>query len=84
MAPADPAVLSVPSVPLADGVEIPQVGFGVYKVPPDEAARVVTTALEAGYRHVDTASLYRNEEGVGRAIAESGLPRDEVFVTTKV
>jgi 2,5-diketo-D-gluconate reductase A len=65
-------------------VEIPTLGFGVWQVPDDEALPAVRTALEAGYRHVDTAKLYGNERGVGRALAESGVPRDDVFVTTKV
>lgn len=73
-----------PMIVLNDGVEIPQLGFGVYKVPPDEAEAVVATALEVGYRHIDTAKLYDNEEGVGRAVRSSGIPRDEIFVTTKV
>src|SRR4051794_101016 len=63
---------------------MPQIGFGVFLVPPDEVVEPVLAALAAGYRLIDTATLYGNEEGVGRAIAESGLPRDEVFVTTKV
>ena len=74
----------VPDVLLHDGTSIPQVGFGVYRVPSDEAHEVVAEALEAGYRSIDTAKLYDNEEGVGRALAESGIPRDEVYVTTKV
>ncbi|NAZ83341.1 aldo/keto reductase [Kineococcus sp. R8] len=69
---------------MAGGVEVPQLGLGVFQVPPDEAQRVVETALEAGYRHVDTAAAYNNESGVGAAIAASGLPREEVFVTTKL
>lgn len=67
-----------------NGVEIPQVGFGVFLVPDTETKAAVLTALEAGYRHIDTAKLYQNEAGVGAAIAESGLARDELFVTTKV
>jgi len=67
-----------------DGVEIPQLGFGVWQVPGDEAERVVTTALRTGYRHIDTATLYRNEEGVGRAVRASGIPREKIFVTTKL
>jgi 2,5-diketo-D-gluconate reductase A len=69
---------------LNDGHTIPQLGFGVFQVDPAEAEKVVTTALEIGYRHIDTAAAYRNEEGVGRAIAASGIPRDELFVTTKL
>src|SRR5215212_4137716 len=74
----------IPSIRLNDGVEIPQLGFGVFQVPPKDTEQAVTLALEAGYRHIDTAAAYRNEEGVGRAIDASGLRRDEVFLTTKV
>jgi len=73
-----------PVIVLNDGVEIPQLGFGVYKVPQDEVEAAVATALEVGYRHIDTAKLYDNEEGVGRAVRSSGIPRDEIFVTTKI
>ena len=69
---------------LNDGRTIPQLGFGVFKVDPDETERIVTDALEAGYRHIDTAAVYGNEEGVGRAIAASGIPRDDLFITTKL
>lgn len=72
------------SVKLNNGVEMPQLGLGVFLVPADEVVAPVRTAIEAGYRLIDTATLYGNEEGVGRAIAESGVPRDELFVTTKV
>src|SRR6187551_2332884 len=74
----------IPTITLNNGVAMPQLGFGVFQVPPDEVVEPVRAALGAGYRLIDTATLYANEEGVGRAIAESGLPRDEVFVTTKV
>ncbi|WP_308408393.1 aldo/keto reductase [Streptomyces murinus] len=74
----------VPPIILNNGVEMPQVGFGVWQVPDDEAERAVGTALEAGYRSIDTAAAYGNEEGTGRAIAASGLPREEIFVTTKL
>jgi 2,5-diketo-D-gluconate reductase A len=73
----------VPTVTLNNGVEIPQFGFGVFQIDPDETATAVRAAFDAGYRHVDTAQMYRNEEGVGTALRESGLPRGEVFVTTK-
>lgn len=69
---------------LGDGVEIPRIGLGVLRVPADEAQRSVRTALENGYRSIDTAAVYGNEDGVGRGLLESGVPRDEVFVTTKV
>jgi 2,5-diketo-D-gluconate reductase A len=65
-------------------VQIPQFGFGVFQIEPDRTAEAVRTAFDAGYRHIDTAQGYGNEEGVGQAIKESGLPRDEVFVTTKL
>ncbi len=74
----------VPPIILNNGVEMPQLGFGVWQVPDDEAERAVATALEAGYRSVDTAAIYGNEEGTGKAIAASGIPREEVFVTTKL
>ena len=73
----------VPVVPLAGGVEIPQLGFGVFQVPPDDTAEVTTRAFETGYRHIDTASAYRNETGVGQAFRASGLEREDVFITTK-
>ncbi len=75
---------SIPAVTLHDGVEIPQLGFGVFQVPPEKTQEAVEEALEAGYRHVDTAAAYRNERGVGAAIAAAGIPREEIFVTTKL
>ncbi|MFP7364281.1 aldo/keto reductase [Corynebacterium callunae] len=74
----------IPLITLNDGHTIPQLGFGVFKVDPAEAERVVSEALAAGYRHIDTAAIYGNEEGVGRAIAKSGIPREELFITTKL
>jgi 2,5-diketo-D-gluconate reductase A len=74
---------TVPDITLNDGETIPQLGFGVFQVPPAETAEAVTHALRAGYRHIDTAAAYRNEAGVGQAIRAAGLRRDEVFVTTK-
>lgn len=74
----------VPNVRLNNGVQIPQVGFGVFQIEQRITADAVRAAFDAGYRHVDTAQMYGNEEGVGAAIVESGLPRDEVFVTTKL
>lgn len=74
----------VPSLTLNNGVEMPQLGFGVWQVPDDEATRAVTTALEAGYRSIDTAAIYQNETGTGKAIAASGIAREELFVTTKL
>ena len=73
----------VPSIALSDGSTIPQLGFGVFQVPPEETAEAVTRALLAGYRHIDTAAAYRNEAGVGQALHAAGLERDEVFITTK-
>ncbi|MFD3611005.1 aldo/keto reductase [Streptomyces atroolivaceus] len=75
---------TVPTVTLNNGVTIPQLGFGVFQVPDDETTAAVTDALEAGYRSIDTAAVYGNEAGVGRALAESGLAREEFFVTTKL
>ncbi|MET9436629.1 aldo/keto reductase [Streptomyces sp. NPDC006551] len=75
---------SVPTVTLNNGVEIPQLGFGVFQVPDDETTAAVTAALEAGYRSIDTAAIYGNETGVGRALATSGIAREDLFVTTKV
>jgi 2,5-diketo-D-gluconate reductase A len=76
--------MTVPTLDLNSGHSIPQLGFGVFKVDPAETERIVIDALEAGYRHIDTAAIYGNEEGVGRAIAASGIPRDELFITTKL
>ncbi|MFK0097874.1 aldo/keto reductase [Streptomyces sp. NPDC091040] len=75
---------SVPTLTLNNGVRMPQLGFGVFQVPDDETATAVGHALDAGYRSIDTAAVYGNERGVGRAIADSGLPREELFVTTKL
>ncbi|MFG1927647.1 aldo/keto reductase [Cryptosporangium sp. NPDC048952] len=69
---------------LNNGVQIPQLGFGVWQVPPDEAVEPVRTALETGYRHIDTAAAYQNEEGVGQAIRDSGVAREDIFLTTKL
>ena len=74
----------VPEITLNDGARIPQLGFGVYKVAPDETAAAVRTALEVGYRHLDTAAMYHNEAGVGRGIREAGVDRADVFVTSKL
>jgi diketogulonate reductase-like aldo/keto reductase len=74
----------VPTVTLDNGVEMPQLGLGVWQVDDKIAPEVVTAAFEAGYRHIDTAAAYGNETGVGRAVAAAGLPRDEVFITTKL
>lgn len=75
---------AVPTLLQHDGVPIPQLGFGVFKVEDEVAYDVVGQALAAGYRLIDTAKLYGNERGVGRAVADSGIPRDEIYVTTKV
>jgi len=74
----------VPNIRLNNGVQIPQFGFGVFQIDPSETAGAVRAAFDAGYRHIDTAQGYGNEEGVGQAVRESGLPREDVFVTTKL
>ncbi|MEU3350771.1 aldo/keto reductase [Streptomyces sp. NPDC037389] len=74
----------VPTITLNNGVEMPQLGFGVWQVADDEATAAVSTALEAGYRSIDTAAIYENETGTGKALATSGIARDELFVTTKL
>ncbi|MGI5261175.1 aldo/keto reductase [Streptomyces angustmyceticus] len=74
----------VPSITLNNGVAMPQLGFGVWQVENDEAFTTVGQALDAGYRSIDTAAVYGNEEGTGKALAASGIPRDELFVTTKL
>jgi 2,5-diketo-D-gluconate reductase A len=75
---------AIPDITLNDGRTIPQLGFGVFQIPPAETARAVRTALEAGYRHLDTAQMYGNEAEVAQGIADAGVPREQVFVTTKV
>lgn len=75
---------SIPTLELGDGRGIPQLGFGVFQVPPEETTEPVLHALRTGYRHLDTAAAYRNEAGVGEALKRSGLDRDEVFITTKL
>ncbi len=75
---------TIPRVKLNDGNEIPQLGFGVFQIPPADTAEAVSAALEVGYRHIDTAEMYQNERGVGEAISASGLDRDDVFVTSKL
>ncbi|MGW1098095.1 aldo/keto reductase [Streptomyces sp. NPDC002455] len=74
----------VPTITLNNGLEMPQLGFGVWQVPDDEATAAVTTALEAGYRSIDTAAIYGNEPGTGKALATTDVPREELFVTTKL
>ena len=74
----------VPRIALSNGVEIPQLGFGVFQVPNNEAREAVRIAIDAGYRSIDTAALYRNERGVGEAVSSCGVPRAELFVTTKL
>lgn len=71
-------------IPLSNGTSIPCLGFGTWKTPAEEAARSVAEALRVGYRHIDTATAYGNEGGVGQAIAESGIPREEIFLTSKL
>src|SRR6195952_357236 len=74
---------NVPGIKLSSGATIPQLGFGVFQIDPQDTAKTVQTALDIGYRHIDTAQMYGNEAEVGEAIANSGIPRDELFVTTK-
>ncbi|MFM9878257.1 MAG: aldo/keto reductase [Rhodoglobus sp.] len=76
--------MTTPRITLNDGTSIPQLGFGVFQVDPDATERIVSDALEVGYRHIDTAAVYGNEVGVGRAIAASGIPREELYITTKL
>ena len=76
--------MTVPTITLHDQTTIPQLGFGVFQVPPDQTAKTVLNALEVGYRHIDTAQMYANEAGVGEAIATSGIPRDDLYITTKL
>lgn len=76
--------MTVPTITLNDQTTIPQLGFGTFQVPPKETAATVSTALEVGYRHLDTAQMYQNEQGVGEAIAASGIARDELYVTSKL
>lgn len=78
----DPSI--VPTVTLNDGNTIPQLGYGVFKIEPEETEEMVAEALKVGYRHIDTAAAYGNEESVGAAIAKSGIPREELFITTKL
>ena len=78
------APVRIPTVTLNNGVEIPQLGFGVFQVPDEETTTAVSSALEAGYRSLDTAAIYGNEAGVGKALAASGISREELFVTTKL
>ncbi|MFE5604455.1 aldo/keto reductase [Streptomyces coelicoflavus] len=78
------APITIPTVTLNNGVEIPQLGFGVFQVPDAETTAAVDSALEAGYRSIDTAAVYGNEAGVGRALAESGVAREDLFITTKL
>jgi len=81
--------MTIPNIPftngvLSTGITIPQLGFGTFQIPPAETAAAVRTALNVGYRHIDTAQMYGNEAGVGQAVLESGLNRDDVFITTKL
>ena len=76
--------MTVPSIALNNGTSIPQLGFGVFQVPPEQTAEVTATALEVGYRHIDTAEMYGNEAGVGEAIRSSGIAREELYITSKL
>src|SRR4051812_11488196 len=76
--------MTVPTIELNDGRQIPQLGFGVFQIPPAETERAVSVALETGYRHIDTAEMYGNEKGVGEAIRASGIDRADVYITSKL
>ena len=76
--------MAAPLITLNDGISIPQVGLGVWQTPQEDTKRAVGSALDAGYRHIDTAAAYENEREVGQAVADSGLPREDVFLTTKL
>jgi 2,5-diketo-D-gluconate reductase A len=76
--------LTVPTITLHDGTSIPQLGLGVFQVPPEETAQVVEQALEVGYRHIDTAQMYQNEQGVGDALKKAGVPREDLYITSKL
>ena len=75
---------NVPLITLNDGNRIPQLGLGVFQIPPEETAAAVRSALEIGYRHIDTAQMYGNEQGVGRGLRESGVDRASVYITSKL
>jgi 2,5-diketo-D-gluconate reductase A len=77
-------VATVPTLTLNNGVQIPQLGFGVFQIKPEDTVKATTSALEIGYRHIDTAQMYGNEREVGQAVRESGIPREDVFVTSKL
>ena len=76
--------MSIPNIELNDGHSIPQLGFGVFQIDPSDTERAVSEALDVGYRHIDTAEMYRNERGVGEAVRESGLDRGDIYVTSKL
>jgi 2,5-diketo-D-gluconate reductase A len=75
---------NIPAIELNNGIRIPQLGFGVFQIPPDETAAAVKTALDIGYRHIDTAEMYGNEKGVGQGVRDAGLDRADVFITSKL
>jgi 2,5-diketo-D-gluconate reductase A len=75
---------NVPAIEISEGVRIPQLGFGVYQIKPDQTAAAVRTALDIGYRHIDTAEMYGNEQEVAQGIRDAGLDRSEVFITSKL
>src|SRR5690348_5407157 len=77
-------VSSVPAIELNDGTQIPQLGFGVFQIDPGQTAQAVQNALEIGYRHIDTAEMYQNEQGVGEGIRNSGIDRADVYITSKL
>lgn len=75
---------AIPTVTLNNGVQMPQIGFGVFQIPDDESTNAVAAALKAGYRSIDTAAIYGNESGVGKALSESGISREELFIASKL
>ncbi len=79
-----PHTTQIPTIDLNDGRAIPQLGFGVFQIPPEDTREATALALQMGYRHIDTAEMYRNEAGVGEAVRDSGLSRDEVWITSKL
>ncbi|QIB52299.1 aldo/keto reductase [Pseudomonas sp. OIL-1] len=76
--------MTIPTIAFGNGHEIPQLGLGVFQIPPEQTRQAVLDAFDIGYRHVDTAAIYKNEQGVGDAIASAGLPREQLFITTKL
>ncbi len=76
--------MTIPTIAFKNGHQIPQLGLGVFQIPPEQTRQAVLDAFDIGYRHIDTAAIYKNEQGVGEAIASAGLPREQLFITTKL